>query len=237
MNSSLALGNGSDDTTAVAWTPKPVLTSVESSVDPLGHVTAVASRMYTTCAILEDKKVRCWGSGFWGQLGNQDPPHEDSSLAVPVEGVEAEAVAAGDTQSCALDAAGAIVCWGTGITGGLGDGKDQDSLLPVAVLLPNPGRATALACGPYHSCAILDNADQTAVCWGFNDYGQVGAGIGADWNSTPVPVTDLSHVTAISASRYRTCAVVATPDNPGAVYCWGDDTSEQKGPPVLAQGF
>jgi alpha-tubulin suppressor-like RCC1 family protein len=36
----------------------------------------------------------------------------------------------------------------------------------------SPGKATAIAAGDYHMCAILLGG--SVVCWGMNNYGQLG---------------------------------------------------------------
>ena len=113
------------------------------------------------------------------------------------------------------------------------------------MLLPYPGSATALASGDAHSCAVLENAEQTAVCWGYNSEGQTGDGSSSNQHDTPVNVSDLSHVTAMAAYDAHTCAIVETSDNDGAVYCWGygiygqlgDGFDHSRSRPVLVKGF
>jgi Regulator of chromosome condensation (RCC1) repeat len=85
-------------------------------------------------------------------------------------------------------------------------------------------RATAIAVGRYHVCALLE--DQRLKCWGVNDFGQLGLGDALSRGVTgatmgdALPAVDLGtgrHATAIAAGHYATCALL----DDGSVKCWG----------------
>ncbi len=127
-------------------------------------------------------------------------------------------LAAGNAHSCAIDAAGAVACWGWNADGQLGDGTRKDSAVPVMVRgLDRP--VVALTAGVIHTCAL--EASGAVVCWGGGSDGQLGDGkpLGATEESeAPVGVVGLaSGVVAIAASTYTTCAVTVQ----GQVACWG----------------
>ena len=65
--------------------------------------------------------------------------------------------------------------------------------------------------------------DGTVYAWGQNGDGQLGLGDTAE-RDTPVLITSLSHVTAISAGEDASYAVTAS----GALYAWGDNNSGQQ---------
>jgi len=87
-----------------------------------GGVAAVAAGYYHTCAVMDAAhggRVRCWGEGLWGQLG--DGARHDSKTPVAVSGLTgAVAIAAGLGHTCAVTNAGGVWCWGDNGYGQLG---------------------------------------------------------------------------------------------------------------------
>ncbi|WP_236606778.1 RCC1 domain-containing protein [Sandaracinus amylolyticus] len=83
--------------------------------------------------------------------------------------------------------------------------------------------AIAIAAGGLHSCALREAGD--VVCWGDNEYGQLGDGTTLD-SLVPVRVAGLQNAVAISSSRgSHTCALLES----GQVLCWGANNSGQLG--------
>ena len=80
---------------------------------------------------------------------------------------------------------------------------------------------TAISAGDSHSCAVVNGR---AMCWGRNNFGQLGNNTLTD-SPVPVQVSGLtSGVTAISAGNLHSCAVAS-----GAAMCWGVNNSGQLG--------
>ncbi|MEE6167850.1 MULTISPECIES: RCC1 domain-containing protein [unclassified Mycolicibacterium] len=77
-------------------------------------------------------------------------------------------------------------------------------------------------------CAI---AGGSAYCWGENKYGQLGDGSTKN-SPTPVEVSSLTGVTAISAGAVHRCAVAD-----GKAYCWGYNGDGRLGAGNTADGF
>jgi alpha-tubulin suppressor-like RCC1 family protein len=125
------------------------------------------------CAIVKDGGVRCWGRNDDGQLGRA--PDEDVHAApLAIAGVtDAERIAAGEGQACAVLAGGTVTCWGANEEGELGLGSRTTSELPQRSLhgLPN---VKDVCFGSSHACART--ADGAVHCWGANAAGQLGDG-------------------------------------------------------------
>jgi alpha-tubulin suppressor-like RCC1 family protein len=70
-NSSGELGLG--DTATRGWTSGQMGDSLPYVNLGTGRTAvAIAGRRASTCAQLDDASIKCWGAGFWGQLGNGD---------------------------------------------------------------------------------------------------------------------------------------------------------------------
>jgi alpha-tubulin suppressor-like RCC1 family protein len=106
---------------------------------------------------------------------------------------------------------------GSGSSSGSADNQDGGTALT---------GVKAISAGGGHACALLTNG--TVVCWGFNEYGELGNGSTSPPtgdSKTPVAVTGLTGVVAISAGDLHTCAVLSG----GTVQCWGHNAYGQLG--------
>ena len=76
-----------------------------------------------------------------------------------------------------------------------------------------------------HTCGLTDEGE--VHCWGFNDYGQLGIGVGAD--QTEFPALDFNGSSIVKISQgfqdKNSCAISTT----GGLYCWGWNTAGQLG--------
>jgi alpha-tubulin suppressor-like RCC1 family protein len=189
-----------------------VWTSTPTTVTGLpGSVTTVAARGRHTCAITAGGVLSCWGNNSYGEIGNGTTSVALTPVTVIGSGVSQ--AAAGDSHMCAV-VSGALKCWGWNDAGQLGDGSTTNRTTPTAVNGLGPGVAKAGA-GEHHTCAVTTLG--AVLCWGKNDFGQLGDGTTIN-HPTPTAVTGLSSgVAAVVAGDSHTCALTTG----GAVLCWG----------------
>ncbi|MBW3628181.1 MAG: Ig-like domain-containing protein [Gemmatimonadetes bacterium] len=185
-----------------------------------------------SCGVTVEGAGYCWGLGY--SLGTAAPiltcrnryGHASgacSPVPLPVAGgLVFSSISAGLDHACGVTASNEAYCWGPGIKGALGLGRD--------VTTPLPGRVVGgidfaeIAAGGGHTCA-LDSAGR-AYCWGSNARGELGTGA-ADTlaHTTPAPVATDVRFRRVAAGADYTCAITSA----GEAYCWGDNSTGQIG--------
>jgi len=124
-----------------------------------------------TCAITIAGETVCWGGAYGATPAPAAAGHHFSMLTV------------GSGHTCGLEGA-SVQCWGSNISGKLGNGTTDRSDTPVAVT--GSFSFGSMRAGFQHTCAITTS--QSAVCWGDNMDGQLGDGTTTE-SSTPVKIT------------------------------------------------
>jgi alpha-tubulin suppressor-like RCC1 family protein len=147
-------------------------------------VVAISVGLDHTCALTSSGAAKCWGFGLFSVLGNGGTGN--ALTPVDVSGLSSGmvAISAGEAHTCALTSSGAAKCWGTGMSGQLGNGGTNNALTPVDVSGMSSG-AVAISAGGSHTCALTSSG--AAKCWGANFFGQLGNGR-TDDSFTPVNV-------------------------------------------------
>ncbi len=174
---------------------------------------AVGAHGEWSCAVLEDRTVRCWGASPLGQLG---PDVKNLSAApVAIAGIVGAAeIAVGAYHACTLAEGGGVRCWGYNGNGALGDGTAEARATPVTPQgLPEVTQLSASGDSMGgHTCALA--RDGGVWCWGGNRAGQAAPG-----GPQLVPPTRVAGLTAsaVVAGLGATCAI-----DQGVPKCWGD---------------
>jgi len=198
----------------------PMYVQATDASGPISDATAIGAGNNHTCAVRAGH-VWCWGSNAYGQLGDNTVNTATKAVEVvtasltPLENIVA--VAAGTRDACAIDAAGALWCWGGNDGGQLGDGTmtTRGYAVQVATLT----NVQSVSMGIDHVCAL--QANTTMSCWGYGYYGELGDGTGT-MRLTPMPI---GNATSVAAGGWTSCAVLAN----GEAQCWGRGDQERLG--------
>jgi alpha-tubulin suppressor-like RCC1 family protein len=144
------------------------------------RATSIAASDNTTCALLDDGSVKCWGAlgmQFIGSIDNRgDQPGEMGNNLPTVDfgtGYRAVSITAGRGVCCALLDDGSVKCrTGIAVSSNTQSPATFDNLR--ALDLGSARCATQVSFGSFHSCALLD--DGAVKCWGYNSFGELGLG-------------------------------------------------------------
>ena len=199
---------------------------------------AISAGRFHTCALLDNGKVKCWGRGDNGQLGqdSQDKLGDEEGEMAELVAINlgndrtAKAISAGTFHTCALLDDDTVKCWGEGLNGQLGQdsqdklGDEEGEMAElVAINLGNDRTAKAISAGTFHTCALLD--DDTVKCWGEGLNGQLGQDSQDKLGDEEGEMAELVAINlgtgrttkAISAGDKYTCALL----DDDKIKCWG----------------
>jgi alpha-tubulin suppressor-like RCC1 family protein len=201
-----------------------VPTIKEFPYDPAQHLIGM-----TSCMIMEDGELKCWGRNDHGQVGIgyvTDIPIDTPRTVKLDRGLSAIKVMADlGKHSCAIDSTNSVQCWGYNNQGQLGLGDNIDRYTPATVNLAEDVDVVQITLGRYHTC-VLDTI-QRVHCWGQNDAGQIGIGNRINPILNPTVVALVGGVGAIQlvTRRYHNCVI----DINKSVQCWGSNANGQIG--------
>ena len=187
------------------------------------EVVSINSNSRTSCALLSNGVVKCWGSNGGGSLGNGRSPEGSGSedvdgsdimraSSIPVQVVDiTDAVAIGE--GFAVLSTGEARFWGP-LRGPWAEDDGHFSDVPVEV--PELTDAVEISKAHFHDCALLSGG--SVKCWGSQGGGRLGNGLtDSDGAVPPVSVVGINDAVAISTGMYHSCALLSG----GSVRCWG----------------
>ena len=161
-------GQLGDGTQIDRYVPTPI-----TAVPANRTLAALAVGVNTTCTILDDGNVACWGQNYMGQFGDGTYTSSNSSsyTSLPA-GRTAIALDTGAQHACAILDDNSAVCWGNNSDGQLGDNTTNSSNVPVPVA--GNHSFSAISTGYWHTCGIVTNG--SVFCWGNHTGGRLGIG-------------------------------------------------------------
>jgi len=209
-------GDNAWGTCGIGKAGKPVCVPGTAVLD-LNNAVQIDAGSHHSCARTALGKVRCWGTSYFGGLGDGGAISHLNKAYSPrdVKGlIDAVDMSSAIGHVCAVRAKGSVVCWGNNAYGQIGDGSLSNRNAPAPVF--GLSDAIAVSAGAQHTCALRKGGK--VVCWGGNSMGQLGTG-NTFKSIAPLPVADLDGVVAISAGVSHSCALRKN----GELRCWGSN--------------
>jgi hypothetical protein len=155
-------------------------------VVPFGaSILQVATGSNHTCAVADGQSFRCWGNNNNGQIGlgiNDiigDDEAADSAAYLNTGSNGTQLAVTGNNHTCTVSTDNDVYCFGLNSKGQLGLGHtnkigDDESINGVSQV--NLGVAVSqVTAGTNHTCALTKDEGKV-ICWGQNNYGQLGYG-------------------------------------------------------------
>ena len=177
---------------------------VPAAVDGVGAAAVLSAGGGQSLVIQADGTLLVWGFNDFGQLGDGTTEDRSTPLVVPGLPARVRSVSGAYHHTVAALDDGTVWAWGLNDGGQLGDGSTTNRAVParlngltdVVAVATNGGGTDSQPGGGGHGYAL--RSDGTVWSWGYNDGGQLGDGSTTN-RTVPVPVADLSGVTAIAA--------------------------------------
>lgn len=214
-------------------------------VPGVGKASQVRLASNFACALTDEKKVKCWGSG---RVANDGKKVERARATEVSRVAGALDISASGVIACARSDSG-VTCWGTDestigtapkgawrqVATGFTHACAADAAGAVACwgsgdwapskgAFSSPGvkGATSLATGDRHACIVKD---KKVLCWGHNDAGQLGTKPDTDAHKRPAEVPGVRDAVRVVAGEASTCAILGD----GSVSCWGANPEGELG--------
>ncbi len=234
-NSHGQLGLGHSQNVGANESPSAQVSRVDLGVP----VQAIAAGGDSTCALLTDGTVRCWGRNDFGQLGlghtnDVGAAAAPSALLAQVT-LDATALAIGVSgeHACAALSNYTFRCWGrnqfgqlddSATTSNIGDNEPPTSAAALNFYVGQTAVTTLLGSG-WRTFVLYDSG--MVAGWGYNLDGALGAGsVDSRYPSYSQRIIGASQgVSQIAAGSTHACQI----QNDHSLYCWGLNDSGQLG--------
>ena len=200
-------GNGKSGTGAVQNTPVKILSNVAKLTSNGGPAAAITT----------NGDLYCWGTNWFGQVGNGTRDHQTK----PVKVLSNVASVSTSSTTFAIATNGDLYGWGYSEVGQVGNGNidyaGESQTTPVKVL----SNVVSVIATYTNSAAITTNGD--LYCWGENTDYRIGNGTN---NQQATPFKVLSNIASYTNDMGINAAAVT---KNGDLYTWGNNADGQIG--------
>lgn len=179
-----------------------------------GGITVISQNVFSGhfCGVTVESSVYCWGvnpivNGS-GTLSSLDKP---TRLASQLSWSQ---ISPGSKHACGLTSEQTAYCFGSNLNGQLGNRSTDTSFTATPSEVYGGFKFASISAGTSHACGVT--VDHAGLCWGRNQFSQLGDATSNDRNS-PTAVSGGIAFQTIGAGDVWTCGLSTA----GKVYCWG----------------
>lgn len=182
-----------------------------------------------SCGLATDQRIYCWGSNSFGQLGIGTSDWDPHPAPEPVAGGLAfrslASLGSGDSFSaCGVTTTGDMYCWGLNFLGELGTGAITFSEPTPRLVAGGHSFAGPAGLARHTTCGLETGGD--VLCWGLDDFGQLGRGAGPTApQPAPAPVVGGHAFETVTVGATAACGI----DADGDAWCWGRNDQGELG--------
>ncbi len=177
------------------------------------NFSAIYPGYYNICGKLQNGSTLCWGKNNYGQLGDNTSTQRNKPIFV-YGNYNFSSVSPSNTHACGLLQNGSVLCWGNNNYGQLGNGSlGGQGNIPIYV--SGGHNFSSVYSGNVHACGLLYNG--SALCWGRNNYNQLGNGSSGGQSNIPIYVSGGYNFSSIISRSLINCGLLYN----GSGLCWG----------------
>ncbi|WP_141731573.1 RCC1 domain-containing protein [Oligoflexus tunisiensis] len=201
-----ALGSG-----AVASSSVPLKVT---STDVTGKIIELSSGSYHNCVINAQGEVYCWGSST--RINSE--PQSVAAVTEPTRihfpnNSKISNISSGHYHTCAVSEEGQVYCWGINVSGELGSGDTESSIVPVGIAVSETFKSVHSSEG--YTCGLTTAGD--VYCWGYGSLGQLGPNVEKSLSPVKIDFGSDIKLSKVSAGIFHACAISEL----GETFCWG----------------
>lgn len=188
------------------------------------QVVQIDSNGDTSCAILSNGSLWCWGLNDWGQLGigNIETPKKVPKPVLTMNSGVTD-ISVGYRHTCAIKNS-KVYCWGRNFAYCIGSpGGDGATTTPRLVSFIDK-EVNQVATGAWTSC-VIEKESGALKCWGYNLNGTLGTSYTGNYSSAVTPAGFEKDTELISMKGFHTCSQIKN----GPLNCWGLNDYAQVG--------
>lgn len=201
----------------------PIVSSIPTQIGTATNWIAVAAGGQHSLALKSDGTLWAWGRNDNGEIGDGNTYNTvDAPKQVGI-GIAWTKIFAGEAQSFAIAANGALYGWGKNELGQLGLGNVTPKILTPTIIIPaSTNNVVHVSSGEFHTLVIKSNG--TLWAWGLNNNGQLGNGTSIN-RLAPIQIGTATNWAGIAVGGIHSLAIKLD----GTLWAWGDNGYGQLG--------